>query len=98
MKEVTTIEEIIAFNLCVRVFRGSRTYISEESGRRYLHNVTATYANKDSKEYKKLLLKTGKMGKEYVTCFGVRCFVCTDNVAVRSLSPKSIPEIFKKYV
>ena len=82
MKEITAKEnitaieeEIIAFNSCIRVFRSSQTHISEEVGKRYLHNVTATCANNRRKEYRKLLLKTGKMGKEYVVCFGVRCYV-----------------------
>ena len=68
-------KQIVAFNQCVKVYIDKYTYILNTDDGRYLFGAWAQYADKELVFKNKLKLHKGKLNKEYVLCFGIRCYI-----------------------
>lgn len=68
-------KQIAAFNQCIKVYIDEDTYIKNVDDGHYLFGAWAQYADKELVPKRKLKLHKGKCDKEYVLCFGVRCYI-----------------------
>lgn len=73
-------KQVVAFNQCIKVYVSEDTYIQNTNNGRYLIGVWAQYADKELVFKKKLKLNKGKLNREYVNCYDVRCYIIADNI------------------